>query len=103
VAATATVITCRKNTRKTKPPLAPSDLRMAMSLRLRSRKAVIAWPAPTPPTPSATSPTRVRNMVSCSTKRRMPGAASVRSRIFQPELGNSRLAASLNSAIAARA
>ena len=80
----AIVITCRKKIKKTIRPSAPSDFRMAMSKRLRSRKADTASLAPTPPTPSAVSPTKVKNIPTCSTKRRMPGAASLRSRICQP-------------------
>ena len=57
-------------------------------------RPVLPGPRLTPPTPSAASPTSVRNMVSCSTKRLMPGAASPRSRMFQPASGKRALAAS---------
>ena len=72
-----------------------------MSKRLRSRKADTASLAPTPPTPSAVSPTRVRNIVTCSTKRRMPGAASLRSRISQPASGKACAASALKPSMVA--
>ncbi len=85
--------------RKISAPSAPSALSVAISPRLRSRKAPMAWAAPTPPTARAVNPTSVRNIVTCSTNRFSPGAASRRSRICQPASAKRAVAARLNAAM----
>ncbi len=62
-ASAAMVMIWMKNAAKISAPSAPRLLKIAISGRLRSRKAEIAWPAPTPPTARTVSPVRVRNIV----------------------------------------
>jgi hypothetical protein len=53
----------------------------------------MAWPAPAPPTASDVRPIKVRNIATHSTKRRMPSAALVESRMRQLGSGVRSLAA----------
>ena len=85
----------------TRPPLAPSDLSVAITSRLRSRWLFTALATPTPPTRSAVSPTRVRNWVNRSMLRSSAGEALLRLRTSQPASG-SCFATSAASASAAR-
>ena len=83
----ATSMTSSRLVRNTNPPVAPTLLRVARSLRLRSTKPRTALATPTPPTTRAVRPTRVRNWVKRCRFLSNWGETLERVRISQPASG----------------